>query len=138
MEKQSTPEEQYAIGSLGDDIDDVLKGMQTDGINSIKGIITDIEDLIEKRMELSAEIFQDLEKLKIVINTLLSGKEKDMTAGEIIEVKKKDIEVEEAKIREKLDRFKDILNLKRELRIHIADFNDKVNKMNMLDDLMKQ
>lgn len=118
------------------DIDSLLKDVQQDGINSLKDLITDIEVLIEKREVLSKEITTDLEKVKMDISNFLAVKWKEMSITELIEIKKKEIEVEEEKTKEKLNLWKDVANLKRELRIHIAEFQNKVNQSTMLTNLM--
>jgi hypothetical protein len=130
----TTPEKVYVQGIS--DIDEILKDVQSEGMDSLKGIITDIETLMEQRQSLSKEISNDLEKVKMDLSNFLSVKWKEMTVKELMELKKKEIEIEEGKINEKLNFWKDVANLKRELRIHIAEFQNKQNQQNMLTNLM--
>lgn len=118
------------------DIDDILRDVQADGLASAQGIITDIETLITQRQVLSKDITNDFEKTKMDLANFMSAKGKEMSIKELMEIKKKEIEIEEGKSNEKLNLWKDIANLKRELRIHIAEFQNKQNQQTMLTNLM--
>jgi hypothetical protein len=118
------------------EIDAILKEFQNEGIDTMKDLIKDIEDLIEKRKKLSDEIANDLEKMKIDITSFAQKKGSEITVREIIELKKKELEVEEEKVKEKLNAWKDVANLKRELRIHVATFQNKMQHNTMLDNLI--
>ncbi len=74
--------------------------------------------------------------MKIDITSFAQKKGQEITIREIIELKKKEIEIEEEKVKEKLNTWKDVANLKRELRIHVASFQNKLQHNAMLDNLI--
>ena len=73
-------------------------------------------------------------KMQMSISNLLN--QADISADEKVKLKTKQIELDEKKIQEKLNCWKDIAALKQELREHLREFKEKESRMEMLDELM--
>ena len=118
------------------EVEYIFKDLQDKKLGSIKEIIDDIERLIEERKKLKQEIFQDLENLSIKINNFLTEKQDDLKPEEIVELKRKAVEVEETKAQEKLNAWRDISALKKELREYIREFKEKKDGITALEGMV--
>jgi len=118
------------------EIEYIFKDIQDKKLNSIKEVIEDIQNLIEERKKLRDEIFNDLENISIKINNFLTEKQDELSPEEIVEIKRKLVEIEEAKAKEKLNAWRDISNLKKELREHLREFREKKNGINALESMI--
>ena len=121
------------------DVEQVFREMRDLKSVSMQEEIKDIELLIHKRDVLHAEIFSDIEAVK----TMLRNHELDaaMNPGadskQISEIRKKGIELEELKVQEKLNHWRDVAELKKELREMVKEARDSDNKTNLLNSLME-
>ena len=120
------------------DAESLIGQMAESRINSIKENIQEIMEQIDMRQKLHKEIINDLEKLKSSINNMIPQTPTPSAEFQkaIVEMKKKIVEAEEAKVQEKLNCFRDIAELKKELRELIREFRDKENSANLLGDLL--
>jgi len=121
--------------------EDLLKKIQKEKLESLKEVIQDINLMIEKRKLLNKELFQDLDKIKTEIrNIIINLDTKEFETSErlktISELRKKIIEIEELKVNEKLNLWRDISNLKKELRTFIKELREKESKQEILDELI--
>jgi len=114
-----------------DDMDALLKEIQGSGIDSLKEVINDINILIEARKMLNLELFRDLEAIKTDINNyiLQLGTDTDVNKAEQLKLRQKQVDIEEIKIQEKLNCWRDIANLKEELRERIKEFREKESSL---------
>ncbi|MEK6964405.1 MAG: hypothetical protein AABX70_08355 [Nanoarchaeota archaeon] len=124
---QKTPE---SVGKT----EDAFHAFQDEKIVSLKELIQDIQNLIEERKKLQEELIAEMGKMQMSISNLLT--QADISADEKIKLKTKQIELDEKKIQEKLNGWKDIAALKQELREHLREFKEKESRMEMLDELM--
>lgn len=124
---------------------ELFENLKKEKLESLKGLISDIEIMIKEREGLNKEILKGLDKVKIeTSNTILSLNEQQSLTTEgnsdklklIGELRKKIIELEEIKLNEKLNCFRDIADLKKELRLFIREFKEKETKQDILDGLL--
>lgn len=118
------------------EVEYIFKDIENKKLASIKEVIEDIENLIEERRKLRDEIFADIDKMILSINNFLNEKKDNMKPEEIVELKRKTTELEQAKTQEKLNSWKDISNLKKELRDSIREFKEKKEGFTVLESMV--
>jgi hypothetical protein len=118
------------------EVEYIFKDLQDKKLGSIREVVEDIQRLIEERQNLKHEIFADLENLSIKINNFLTEKKDDLKPEEIVELKRKMVEVEEAKAQEKLNAWRDVSALKKELREYLREFKEKKDGMQALEGMV--
>ncbi|MBU1199180.1 MAG: hypothetical protein KKF46_00545 [Nanoarchaeota archaeon] len=118
------------------EVEYIFKDMQDNKLGSIKEVIDDIHNLIEERKKLRDELFEDFEKAALKVNNFLTEKQDDLKSEEIIELKRKIIEIEETKSQEKLNAWRDISALKKELREHLREFKEKKDGYRALEGMV--
>ncbi len=134
MEKSTIDMGKKSIG-----IDEFLKDLKEQKILSIREAIEDISTYLKKREDVNKDIEGHVERVKTMINNFimeLSNQEPDQKL--LLELRKKLIEMEEIKIQEKLNFFRDTADLKRELRETLREYREKEGKASMLDELMRK
>jgi len=111
-------------------------------IKAITQNIQDIKSLIETRKSLKKELFMDLEESKLEINSILSKVPIDATTqpaitAEHLKLRQKMIDLEDRKMQEKLNCWRDVALLKRELRENMREVEEKQNNLGILDNILK-
>lgn len=123
----------------------IFKDLKKEKLDSLKELISDIEVMISKREVLNKEILKGLDKIRIeTSNAILSLNEQQSLTTEgnsdklkiMSELRKKIIELEELKLNEKLNFFRDVSELKKELRLFLREFREKETKQDLLSDLI--
>lgn len=122
---------------LGSDVSSLFKDIQDSKLGSIQEVIDDINNLIQKREMLNGEIFSDIEKIKMDINNFVLSLGDEMNKAEQLNMRQKQIEIDEVKINEKLNMWRDIALLKKELRERIRDIREQEGKATMLDSILE-
>ena len=122
---------------------DVLKSIQAEKLASFQGTVDDINVLIQLREQLFSEIMNDLEKIKIEVSNVLAETSNrpraDLeTIKERLELRKKLAEVDAMKAEEKLNRWRDIAALRKELREWVKEFTEKEGSTVLLDKILKE
>ena len=112
-------------------------------IQALKQAISDVQELIEERQELSKEILQEGEVLKTEINNfLLENDDADLTDHDALleknNLRAKKMAMAELQLKEKIDCWKDIALLKKELRIYERELKEKENRFDSLSKLLKE
>ena len=120
------------------EVESVFTTMKSEQIGSIKEAIDDINDLIEKREQLQKDIFSDVDKAKAEINNMLGKFTAETTPAEQLNLRKKQMDFEDIKIQEKLNKWRDIALLKKELRETLREFREKESRASMLDTILTQ
>ncbi len=114
-----------------------------DKIESLKNSIKEIQNLVEERRDLSENFILEADKIKLEIDNLLMENEntardfrdKDyMTEKNALRNKK--VEISELQLNEKINCWKDIAQLKQELRQYEKDLTEKQSRMKEINDLM--
>lgn len=141
LKLEDTPKDLYKVNegkeSNEEDSQDILKLLQQEKIGILKPAIDDIIDLIRMRQELNDEIFNDVDKIKIDINNFVHDLGDNMNTAQQLQLRQKQVEIEEVKIQEKINCWRDIAALKKELRERLKEFKDKESKAGMLDSLLE-
>lgn len=114
----------------------LFKDLHGGKMMSQKELIEDIEMLIAERESLQKEVFGDIENLMVGMNNFLTSAGDKIDVVEQLKLREKLIDVEEFKMQEKINAFRDVAMLKRELRDRVAEFKERENRMNVIDDLV--
>jgi len=132
---------------LNEDSEEIFRSLSDAKLGNIKGVIDDINELIDKRQKLTSELFSDIDKTNIEINnSLLELKtiinspniNKDELVRAQLELRKKLIELEEVKMQEKVNNWRDIALLKKELRDRVREFKEKETSVSLLDKILEE
>lgn len=121
------------------DTEDLLNDIKDTRTASLKEVIDEILDQIKLRERLHKEMMDDIEKLKSSINNMtmsLTPSPDNMKV--MVEFQKKLIEAEEMKVQEKLNCFRDIAQLKKELREWIKELGEKEKRASLLGELLSE
>lgn len=110
-----------------------FKTLQDEQTGTLKEAIEDIESMIELRKHLSREISEDIEKIKTIIHNSIIELGKEQTIG-IVE---KQIDLEVLRVNEKLNAFRDIAALKKELREHMKELRELEGRQELLSDILE-
>jgi len=132
---------------LNEDSEEIFRSLSDAKLGNIKGVIDDINELIDKRQKLTSELFSDIDKTNIEINnSLLELKtiinspniNKDELVRAQLELRKKLIELEEVKMQEKVNNWRDVALLKKELRDRVREFKEKETSVSLLDKILEE
>lgn len=122
-----------------------LDAVGKERINSLKKAIEEIKHLIEERRKLSLEFIKEGEEIKSEIVNLIIENENTLRAlGQneaLIEknaLRNKKVEISELQLNEKINCWKDIALLKKELRIYEKELSEKEGRMKELNDILKE
>lgn len=124
------------------DVEAVFKERQDDRVQLLEESINDIKQMITHRGDLHKEILKSFDSIDLFINNTMP--KNDGSAGNLSESKqelikellKKKIELDEMRSTEKLNFWRDVALLKKELREHMKEFRDMQSKTSMLDNLL--
>lgn len=121
--------------------DQVFEKMQGEKTESLKRSIEDILSLIKQREKLSNELLKDMDKIKFEIGAIITKVSTELggveSQKEQVTLKQKQVEIEEVKVQEKLNCWRDIAALKQELREREQEFKEKESRLGMIDDLIR-
>jgi len=111
-------------------------------IDSLKKSISEINILIKEREKLSKEIIKEGEVLKTEINNfLLENENIELSDHDAIleknNLRAKKIAVSELQLNEKIDSWKDIAILKRELRAYEQELSEKESRVKALNKILE-
>jgi len=136
-EKESKPEEEPNMN--------IFQKLSGEKLMSLQGTIDDINELMEVRESLEQEVFKDIEKAKSKINNFIMRTEAQITPEqrtalikEIVTLKAKELDLEQMKVQEKLSKFKDIADLKKELRQVVQEHREKESSADILDQILEK
>ena len=127
------------IWKTSDNIDSVGKA----GVESLKDVVGEIEDLIKERENLSQQFIHEGEKMKREINNFLlesapKGEDDSDFARERAELRKKQIDISEIQLNEKIGCWRDIALLKKELRDRGRELNEKVSRADEIRKILEE
>ena len=124
------------------DVEKLFKDRQDDRVKLLQESILDIKEMIQGRQDLHSDIMKSIEKVELFINNNMPSlgsishevlvAQKDL----IKELLKKKIEMDELKVQENLNVWRDIALLKKELREHMKEYRDMESKSSMIDNIL--
>ena len=125
---------------------DMFKNISKDKIEPIKELINEIETLISNREQVHNQMNKSIDKMQLQLDNFLLGLPQikntgdSNMGGEVIkamsEFRKKKFELEELRMQEQLNFWRDVALLKRELREYARELKEKESKSDLLDSLL--
>lgn len=112
-------------------------------LESLENNIKELENMIKERNTLSGNFIKEGEKMKDNIKTFLienapEGEGDSEFARERSELRKKQIDISELQLNEKVNCWRDIALLKKEFRENIKELNEKKSRADMLEKILKE
>lgn len=114
-------------------------------VDSLRKAIHEINQLVEERKKLSLEFIKEGEALKSEISNLILENESTLRAlgqnealMEKNSLRNKKVEISELQLNEKINCWKDIAMLKKELRIYEKELSEKESRINELNALFNE
>ncbi|MFP4112616.1 MAG: hypothetical protein ACLFPQ_05840 [Candidatus Woesearchaeota archaeon] len=133
-EEYSKKIEEWNAKKVG--VKEFIDSLNTDKIENIKQVITEINELIDERKELSLSLINTYEHI-LIKNSDMMNRISPEFVKELISLHQETIRIEEAKVKEKLECWRDIALLKRELRERLRDFREQEKKNIAFSNLME-
>jgi len=111
-------------------------------LDSLKERVKEIETMIEERSVLSRKFIKEGENMKTNINNFLmenapKGEDDSEFARERADLRKKQIEISELQLNEKIGCWRDVALLKKEMRESMKELNEKESRAVMLGNILK-
>jgi len=119
------------------DVSEVLDAMQKDKVALTKEAVMDIQEQIQLREQLHEQVLQETEGIKMQLSNLILSTS-DMEEQEKARLRQKQIELDQFKVKEKIDKWKDIAILKKELRDRLKEFKETESRTQMMSDLLEE
>ena len=127
---------------------EMLNVLKDEKIEALGQSIKDIQLLIQQRLLLNREILKDVEQIKLDINNHIAslgitsdsmgrGSGDSTIRRDILLLRQKQVEVDEAKVQEKLNCWRDVAELKKELRDQIKEYKEREARLHMLGSILK-
>lgn len=117
--------------------DAIFKALQDEKVNSVKDLIADIQALIVQRETLHKEILRDVDQVKMDISNFIAALADSTNTREQLLMRQKQVEIDEVKIQEKVNKWRDIAHLKEELRERVKEFKEKEARASVFDDILR-
>lgn len=115
-------------------VDGLLRELQGGKMMSMQELMDDINTLIQERLSLKKEVFADADKILMSMDNFLNSK--NLQPVEEVTIKEKLLDIESFKLQEKINAFRDIAALKKELRERSQELKEKQNNINIIDQLL--
>ena len=124
------------------DSSELIKNLQEGELVSLRQAIEDIEDLIKKRQELNEELINEIRNLssnlKAYIQSLPTTVTNEDALKAHLELRKKLVELEEIRLLEKLNEWRDIAELKKELRERVKEYQEKAMRSDVIEQILEE
>jgi hypothetical protein len=119
------------------EVSELLNDLQQNKVSLTKESVSDIQEQILLREQLHLQILDEMDKIKLQLsNVLLSSS--DIEEQEKARIRQKQVDIEQFKIREKIDKWKDIAILKKELRDRLKEFKETESKTQLMSELLEE
>ena len=118
------------------DVSEALDTMQKDKVALTKEAVLDIQEQIQLREQLHEQVLQETEGIKMQLSNLILSTS-DMEEQEKARLRQKQIELDQFKVKEKIDKWKDIAVLKKELRDRLKEFKETESRTQMMSDILE-
>ena len=119
-------------------VEGVLSGLRSRQVDSLKSAIDDINSLIVERAKLSNELSRDIDRLKTDFGNFMLEAGNTITLPEKLELRKKLLEIEEMRLQEKLNSWRDIAALKKEHRERQKELSEKEANITAIERIMEE
>jgi len=127
----------------------LLESVGQERIDSLKKATREINQLVEERKKLSLDFIKEGEELKTEINNFIIENEsilrnlndvpgQNEALVERISLRNKKTEISELQLNEKVNCWKDIALLKKELRIYEKELSEKESRIKELNELLNE
>ena len=128
--------------NLSVDTEDNLESIGKAKLTSIKETILEIEKLIKERDNLSQEFITEGEQMKrdiknFLLENTVKGEDDSEFSRERSDLRKKQIEISELQLNERVGCWRDIALLKRELRDKTKELSEKVSRAEIFESILK-
>jgi hypothetical protein len=141
LKKDGIPKdpEVEAMWNTSKGFDSVGKGK----VDSLKEQVKEVKTMIDERNLLSRRFIKEGEKMKTNINNFLlenapKGEDDSEFTRERAELRKKQIDISELQLNEKIGAWGDIALLKKEMRESIKELNEKESRTEMLERILTE
>jgi hypothetical protein len=129
--------------------EDILKQLHGDEIISLQEEIEEIKQQIKERQELSKDIARSCEHVKTIMENVISefkaivpaggaGAGDTSALGALIRLRQEQAAMDQFSIKERTDAWKDIAELKKELRELVREYREKESRIDMLDKILTE
>lgn len=110
-------------------------------VDSLKDQVKEIKSMVEQRNILSRRFIKEGEKMKTNINNFLmenapKGEDDSEFTRERAELRKKQMDISELQLNEKIGCWRDIALLKKEMRESMKELNEKESRATMLGNIL--
>ena len=119
------------------DVSEVLDTLQKDKVALTKEAVLDIQEQIQLRDQLHEQILREADGIKTQLSNLILSTS-DMEEQEKARLRQKQIELDQFKVKEKIDKWKDIAILKKELRDRLREFKETESRTQMMSDILEE
>lgn len=112
-------------------------------LNSLKDLVIEINDMIKQREILSKRFIKEGETMKASIHNFLlenapKGEDDSEFTRERAELRKKQIDISELQLNEKINCWRDIALLKKELREDTKELSEKESRAEMIGKILEE
>jgi len=112
-------------------------------VDSLKDRLNEIEDMIKERESLSRKFIKEGEKMKTNIHNFLlenapKGEDDSEFTRERAELRKKQIDISELQLNEKIGCWRDIALLKKETRDNMGELTEKESRAEMIGKILEE
>jgi len=123
---------------------DIATGVEDFGkekIDALKEAISELNIMTDNRLRLSNDVIDDGERVKMEITNFLEenkikNPEDPIEAQERSALRRKKVDICELQMNEKINCWRDIAELKRELRDREKELTEKESRLNMLNEIL--
>ena len=111
-------------------------------VDSLKDQVSEIETMVKDRNVLSRRFIKEGEKMKTNINNFLlenapKGEDDSEFTRERAELRKKQMDISELQLNEKIGCWRDIALLQKEMRESVKELNEKESRADMLGKILE-
>lgn len=118
-------------------VSELLNAVQQNKVSLTREAVSDIQAQIQLREQLHLQILDELDSVKTQLSNMILSTS-NMEEQEKSRLRQKQIELEQFKVKEKIDKWKDIAILKRELRDRLKEFKETESKTEMMSKLLEE
>jgi hypothetical protein len=134
----SNNNQKYVPHQKKEDNLDIFNTLSSEKIASIKDTLKEIELLIQQRDQLTLDLFKDIDKVKTSIDNIILQLGNQTNLKEQMMLRQKQIEIEEFRLQEKVNAWRDIALLKKELRDRFKEVKDRESRVDILDKILEE